>query len=58
MSHYEMARNLDTYGDDFFDDEELCCPECGSADIIGTSEPDDDGLVEYRCRSCGHYFVA
>ena len=59
MAHYELARNLDTYADGFFDDidEGLVCPECGSYALVSTDEPDEDGLVEYRCSDCGHYFV-
>lgn len=33
------------------------CPECGSPNICPTGTPDEDGLVEYRCLDCGHYFV-
>lgn len=39
-------------------DEIICCPECGWCECFPVTDPDDDGLCEYRCSECGHYFVA
>ena len=36
---------------------ETSCPECGSYSVYPTTQPDEDGYVEYRCDDCGHYFV-
>lgn len=36
---------------------EISCPECGRYAVTATGDPDEDGLVEYRCDDCGHYFV-
>lgn len=33
------------------------CPECASPDVWPTTPEDGDGLCEYRCNTCGHYFV-
>lgn len=34
------------------------CPECGSYATQPTDQPaDDEGLVEFHCADCGHYFV-
>jgi len=33
------------------------CPECDSPECYPTGEPDEDGLVEYHCQGCGHYFI-
>lgn len=35
----------------------ISCPECGSYDVIAITLPNEDGMVEYRCHDCGHYFV-
>lgn len=37
--------------------EGVHCPECSSGDVSPTGEPDEDGQCEYRCGSCGNYFV-
>ena len=60
MAHYELARNLDTYADDYYDDDDdlLACPKCDSLGVFPTlGVYDEEGLREYRCRNCGHYFV-
>ena len=34
------------------------CPECGEmGEIQQVSEADADGLAEYRCGTCGHYWA-
>lgn len=37
--------------------EELICPECGSYEVYPTMGPNADGMTEYHCDDCGHYFV-
>lgn len=39
------------------DYDETSCPECGSLDVTETTKPDENGLCEYMCLDCGHYFV-
>lgn len=34
------------------------CPYCDWPDCEPVNEPDEDGMVEYRCLDCGEYFVA
>lgn len=38
--------------------DEPICPECGSEDVVQTGDADEEGLAEYMCYECGHYFVA
>jgi hypothetical protein len=33
------------------------CPECESSATVPTDESDEEGLVEFHCLDCGHYFV-
>jgi transposase-like protein len=38
-------------------EQQQSCPECGSYAILPTSDPDEEGQVEFHCDDCGEYFV-
>jgi len=41
----------------YFYEELTACPECGGINVEATQGPNIEGYTEYRCHSCGHYFV-
>jgi transposase-like protein len=35
----------------------MTCPHCGSPETTPTGPANEDGDREYRCETCGEYFV-